>query len=1046
MNYLSLDEINEYSRKSQTGFWKLEMEGGVSKRMYVDENMQRLIGVPDDVTPEECCQFFIDHIHPEDQALMVPYGAEMMRGNAEVVYRYNHPAWGEIAVTCGGRRVRMEGETAILIGYHKELAETIHIENGHENEEKIMRRARDIQMQESQDFYFGLMDKATCGLMVYTLATHRILYMNAEALRLYGARSLPEVQEKVGTFKFTEADASALLKMKRLAAEDIAIDYECTIFGINGKVSNVLAHSEVITSLDGERCAFTTFLDVSENKMLKDQYNIINSVSGMFDCLYYVDMADGSFSELGKAADRIGMVIGERGNARKAFEVMYQHLVSPGDVENIRRFTDLSTLNERMKDKPWISCQFIGQSQGWFEGVFIAADRDEAGNCRHVIWGVKNIHEQKTRELSFQQDLQKTYDILATAGMGVWEITLFDGEAPGMKANKKMMELLHLPEELRDEHEIYEAWHSRVKPEAMESVNASVAAMIAGIQNENTYLWNDPVLGDQYVRCGGYGEKVEGKGHILRGYHYNVNDEVLRSQHEQIERHRLTELKLKTVSEAIHGGFKISENDSQFTFRLVSEQLARLFGYDSPEELLEVSGGCMAGIVNHEDTAKAMPAAREAVKRGEMYTMHYRVRCKDGRWKNVEDRGRLITNEKGEEEFWSFIVDQDQLTELEKANKAKTEFLFNMSHDIRTPMNAIIGYSQLMRKELTDPKLLDYQKKIDASASLLLSIINHVLDMSRIDSGKTKIAEEYTLLRDIPVNIIDVFGEEARKKDITLSYRMDVTHEAIFCDMTKLNEIYINIVSNAVKYTPAGGSISALIEELPCEREGYAYMRTSITDTGIGMSEEFLPHIFDSFTRERNSTVSGIQGTGLGMSIVKKLVDLLEGTIEVESTLGKGTTFRVTLPHKIADPLQDTAHENGAASAATVSLSGRHILMAEDNELNAEIAMAILEEVGICVDWVMDGSACVERLKEQPEETYDLILMDVQMPVMNGYEATRAIRALPDCARRDIPIIAMTANAFEEDKKEAYDAGMNGHIAKPVNVEELLAQLARIIG
>ncbi|MDO4500832.1 MAG: ATP-binding protein [Erysipelotrichaceae bacterium] len=381
------------------------------------------------------------------------------------------------------------------------------------------------------------------------------------------------------------------------------------------------------------------------------------------------------------------------------------------------------------------------------------------------------------------------------------------------------------------------------------------------------------------------------------------------------------------------------------------------------------------------------------------------------------------------------------LKAAEEANRAKSEFLSNMSHDIRTPMNAIIDYSNLIKKELTDPKLLDYQQKIESSSNLLLSIINHVLDMSHIDSGKTKIEEQYARISDIPTNIVNVFGEEARKKDISLEYEVNIYHDYILSDLTKLNEIYINIVSNAIKYTPSGGHIKGVIEEIPSDREGYAMIRTIISDTGIGISPEYLPHIFDSFSRERNSTVSGIQGTGLGMSIVKKLVDLLEGTITVESEVGKGSTFTVTLPHKIVDESKvniNTIEENVDSKEL---LKGKHILMAEDNDLNAEIAIAILEEAGLTIDRVEDGLKCVERIKEADKNAYDLILMDIQMPNMNGYEASKAIRALND-DRANIPIIAMTANAFEEDKKNAYDAGMNGHVSKPIDIEKLLSVLS----
>ncbi|MDO4501307.1 MAG: ATP-binding protein [Erysipelotrichaceae bacterium] len=390
---------------------------------------------------------------------------------------------------------------------------------------------------------------------------------------------------------------------------------------------------------------------------------------------------------------------------------------------------------------------------------------------------------------------------------------------------------------------------------------------------------------------------------------------------------------------------------------------------------------------------------------------------------------------------------RDQLEEAmeaaKQANKAKTDFLFNMSHDIRTPMNALLGYAHLMKKGLSDPKMLDYQNKIVQSGDILLSIINNVLDMARIESGNTEISETYVALSDIPKEIMNVFIEEANKKDIELAYDIRIQDKYIVCDLTKVKEIYVNIVSNAIKYTNAGGKISAVIEELPCEEEDYAYFRTSISDTGIGMSEEFLPHIFDPFSRENNTTTSKISGTGLGMSIVKKLVDLLGGTIEVESELNKGSTFTVTLKHRICD--EETYQKANNKTEIVINkniFSGKRILLAEDNELNAEIAITILEDCGFIVEHALNGEEC---LKMYQHNDYDLILMDIQMPITNGYETTKKIREMTDFKKADIPIVAMTANAFEEDVKNAIEAGMNGHIAKPVDVNELMSVLAEVL-
>ena len=376
--------------------------------------------------------------------------------------------------------------------------------------------------------------------------------------------------------------------------------------------------------------------------------------------------------------------------------------------------------------------------------------------------------------------------------------------------------------------------------------------------------------------------------------------------------------------------------------------------------------------------------------------------------------------------------------QAEKANVAKSDFLFNMSHDIRTPMNALLGYSELIKRELTDPKLLDYQEKMEQSGNLLLSIINNVLDMARIESGKVELDEDYVKIRDIYQGIYKIFQAEAEKKCIHLKMEYDVKHEHVICDETKNKEIFLNLISNAVKYTASGGRVTIRITELDCDRDDYVRIRTQVIDTGIGMSEEFLPSLFEAFARERNTTDGKIAGTGLGMPIIKKYIDMMGGTIEAESKLGEGSKFTVTLEYRIADKSyyeQDT--EKSSDMDETDRINGKHVLLAEDNDLNAEIAEFILEDMGLMVDRVEDGVQCVARIEQKPAGTYDLILMDIQMPNMDGYKATQAIRRLADKEKSGIPIIAMTANAFEEDRKKALEKGMNGHIAKPVDIEKM---------
>jgi signal transduction histidine kinase/ABC-type amino acid transport substrate-binding protein/BarA-like signal transduction histidine kinase len=380
----------------------------------------------------------------------------------------------------------------------------------------------------------------------------------------------------------------------------------------------------------------------------------------------------------------------------------------------------------------------------------------------------------------------------------------------------------------------------------------------------------------------------------------------------------------------------------------------------------------------------------------------------------------------------------------EAANNAKTTFLFHMSHDIRTPMNAIIGFTDLLEKHQDDPrKRADYLQKIRDSSNVLLSIINNVLEMARIEKEVVEIDEVAWSAEQFNDTLYSVFQDMMKQKEIDFTRQVTVEHHYVYCDPIKLREVFINILSNAYKYTNSGGKVSMVLEEIPSDREGYAIYRTTISDTGNGMSKEFLPHIFEEFSRENNTTDNKIEGTGLGMPIVKRLVDLMDGTIIVESEKGKGSTFVVTIPHKIADRSSLTDHSSTETNPEL--FVGKRILLAEDNELNAEIAIEILEEAGFEVDLAQDGQICVDMIKSAKAGYYDVILMDVQMPNMNGYEATRAIRGLDDSEKASIPILAMTANAFEEDKREAYRAGMNDHLAKPINVRELMKALSGIL-
>ena len=391
------------------------------------------------------------------------------------------------------------------------------------------------------------------------------------------------------------------------------------------------------------------------------------------------------------------------------------------------------------------------------------------------------------------------------------------------------------------------------------------------------------------------------------------------------------------------------------------------------------------------------------------------------------------------------IMLQNALKRAEEGSRAKSAFLFNMSHDLRTPMNAIIGYADLMERHWGEQKATtEYLRKLQSASKFLLSLINNVLEMARIESGKEILNESACNINKVNAVLDTIMEAPIQEKHLTFTRSVNVRHEDIICDQLKINEIFLNIFSNAVKYTPDGGSIHVEVEELPAEREGYGIYRTSVTDSGVGIGKEYIPHLFESFSREHTSSETGIIGTGLGLPIVKTLVEMMGGQIEVESELGKGTTFFISIPHKFAEEEQTLMADETVGDLELEKLKGKKILLAEDNELNAEIAVTILNDAGMSVETAADGTLALQMLKEKPSGYYDLILMDIQMPKMNGYEATEKIRAWED-ERSQIPIVAMTANAFEEDKRAAFAAGMNGHVGKPIEITKLMQILSEII-
>ena len=418
----------------------------------------------------------------------------------------------------------------------------------------------------------------------------------------------------------------------------------------------------------------------------------------------------------------------------------------------------------------------------------------------------------------------------------------------------------------------------------------------------------------------------------------------------------------------------------------------------------------------------------------------------------VIGKTKIIYSPNGRRIIYSTYVDATEMHALqtcvekaEEGNRAKSEFLFNMSHDLRTPMNAIIGYTELLQTHWNgDETSKKYLSKLMDSSRFLMFLLNNAIELASLEKGIGTLKESLANA-DRFYEMMDAVTEGAMKeRNLHFSRKIHIEHSNVMCDTMKLRIIYLNLLSNSMKYTPSGGSIHWDLEEIPSNREGYALYKTVIADTGIGISPDFLPHIFEDFSREKNTTVSGVLGAGLGMSVVKKLVDLMGGRIAVESRLGKGTSVTVIIPHRIVEREELLGLTKAKSDIPRKIIENKRILLAEDNDLNAEIAVMILSDVGFICELVVDGTEAVAAIENKPVGYYDLVLMDIQMPIMDGYKATRMIRQLKGEKSR-IPIFAMTANVLEEDKRMALAAGMNGHIAKPIDIDKLMDALFSVM-
>ena len=646
-------------------------------------------------------------------------------------------------------------------------------------------------------------------------------------------------------------------------------------------------------------------------------------------------------------------------------------------------------------------------------------------------------------------------EILRASRMGMWRVEIEEGKPPRFYADEVMDELLGIDRDITPE-ERFVFHRLRIHPEDMQLFQ-EYSDKLTEARTEIVYRYIHPVSGEMFVRCGGARDTSVTEYVAVTGIHQDISETVRIEKEKEAER-RLAELndslrKEKLRQDIYYKELLDIENCGVLAYTMpghkvihMNAEALRMYGIESVEAAQRELGPLLRQV--YYPDSDVLNQLKKLRNEDDMVDYE----CIIGKGKANEchalAKSKVVHIPTGERAVLTTFVDvsdmvmlKNALRRAEEGSRAKSSFLFAMSHDLRTPMNAIIGYAELMEAHWGEKEAAtNYLQKLKGASQFLLALIGNVLEIARIESGKETLNEAPWNLMKLEETLDILLDREISRKQLTVNRNVNIRHANVYCDALKIREIIMNLLSNAVKYTSEGGKIVLDIDEKPSARDGFMTLQIRVSDNGIGISKEYVPYIFDAFTRERSSSESGIIGTGLGLHIVKSFVDLMNGDISVESESGKGTCFTVEIScRKVPEEeLQQQMEEQ----PENVSLAGRRFLLAEDNGLNAEIAMTILQDAEAEVELAADGKIAVDMLKDAPVGYYDTVLMDIQMPNMNGYQATGVIRKLPD-ERAKIPIIAMTANAFEEDRQAALAAGMDDYVAKPVEISELFRTIMK---
>lgn len=943
MSNLSDNDIREYFRAGSMGFWKLELENGRPPRLYADAVANSLFGTAEDMLPEDRAVFLVVHVHPDEQELFNEYIMGLPEKESEIIYRYIHPVSGEMYVRCTGRCISRSDNITSIIGYHSRITDIMRLEPDKLLEKKLERTNLDLRKEQlrQNDYHKELMDMVSYGILSYTIPEHRILYMNAEALHIYGMSCIEEAQSDLGDIfrRITYLDPTVPVMLRKLCREKDSLDFECIITNSRNEKTNVLARSEVFVTPQGETSVVTTFIDISENVTLKNEKSILEALCTDYTCVYFCDLAADAMTNLKCGGEHF---------TPETFSDPKDHVL--GFTYRMARFYDKFVVKES------------------------APDFTEKINAKYIM-------DFLSHNKRFIYRYRSKPDLLGNENFEIQAVRL--NTEDGFKV---VIGFRYIDDILHDQ---------KHQKEQLETALAQAQ-------------FNNDIIG--------------AISKIYRGiYHIDLEKGMYREISSEIGLHK----------------FKDNE-------RSIAEVLP-----NSNEDIVAPEFRAPLKVFNDLSTLPDRLKKHESVSidicttSGAWYLLRYIAKNRDSSGKVTSVVFVILEN--NEEKNRELEYQRRLLLTAEdakRANIAKTDFLRRMSHDIRTPINGIIGMLSIAEHYPNDlGKQSECRAKIKQVSGFLLELINNILDMNKLESGKLLLEHKPFDLMDILDEVNNLTDINAQEYALTLyTDNSGLEHTHLIGSPLHLRQILQNLTGNAVKYNRAGGSISVSCRELSC-KDGKAGLQFVCEDTGIGMSEGFRKHAFETFTQETSRSRSTYTGTGLGLAITKQLTELMGGTITLESELGIGTKFTVDLAFDIdEDYVAAPADETDLCGNL---LNGTRILIAEDNDINMEIARFMLEKNGAVITEAWNGQEAVDIFAASKPNSFDIILMDIMMPIMDGLTASRGIRSLDREDAKKIPIFAMTANAFQEDIRQSRDSGMNEHFSKPLNERELLSAICR---